>query len=91
MSSYRFSPNPSDPSSWYNCGPISDEHAKKQWKEFGFRYKGPGGRFLLDYTSKARPVKATRKTAPMATPTPTTLAESAKSVVTGDREESDNV
>jgi len=97
MSKYLFTPNPTDPATWYGCGKVSEAHARRQWDEFGFRYKGPGGRPLLDYSEKVKPskpvepvkpIKAVKSAPKMATPVPKSLAESAKSVVRGDREES---
>ena len=58
MSKYRLTQSPTDPASWYTCGPVSEKHAKNQWEAFGFRYKDKHGRPLLDYTGYSAKPKA---------------------------------
>ena len=42
------------PKTWHTCGPISNEHAKNQFKAFGVVYMC-NGVYLLDYDELSKP------------------------------------
>ena len=48
MKKYKYSMTYEGPKTWHTCGPITQEHAKNQFKAFGVVYQC-NGVWILDY------------------------------------------